>query len=124
MTSHLSPVKTLSYWHRPHTSKTKLPILFIHGIGIGLYPYVKFLAELNLKDGLDGDDDVGIIAVELMPVSFRITHAALEKDQICDEIRQIVARHGWKDFVLVSHSCVPFLSSFRPDIEWELMISG
>lgn len=30
-----SPSKTISYWFRPHTSKTKLPIVFIHGIGIG-----------------------------------------------------------------------------------------
>ena len=45
-----SPSSTLTYWHREHTSKTRLPILFIHGIGIGLYPYVNFLAEVNEDD--------------------------------------------------------------------------
>lgn len=101
LTTYHSPVQTLSYWHRPHTSKTKLPILFIHGIGIGLYPYVNFLAELRQEDE---DGEVGIIALELMPVSFRITHAALTKDDMCDEIRQILAKHGWEQFVLVTHS--------------------
>ncbi|KAI9709863.1 MAG: hypothetical protein M1812_007571 [Candelaria pacifica] len=83
----------------------KLPILFVHGIGIGLYPYVNFLSELNEKGVKDClDDDVGIIALEIMPISFRITHAAVEKDEMCQEIRQILAKHGWDRFVLVSHS--------------------
>lgn len=28
----------LSYWYRPHRSTTKLPILFLHGIGVRLSP--------------------------------------------------------------------------------------
>ena len=93
------------YWHRPHTSKSRLPILFIHGIGIGLYPYVNFLAQLNHKmEGNDAEGDVGIIAIEIMPVSFRITHAALEKDEMCREILSVLKKHGWEKVVLVSHS--------------------
>ena len=30
-----SSEKHVSYWYRPHTSKKRLPIVFIHGIGIG-----------------------------------------------------------------------------------------
>lgn len=56
-----SPVKNLSYWYRPHTSKKKLPILFLHGIGIGIYPYVKVLSEIAAAES-----DVGIIVVEYM----------------------------------------------------------
>lgn len=97
-----SPAKHLSYWHRPHTSKTKLPIVFIHGIGIGLYPYVEFLAELNKYD--DPEDQIGVIAVEIMPVSFRMTHPVLDKDVLCSELHKIIEKHGWLDFVLVSHS--------------------
>ncbi len=108
LSRHQSPAKRLTYWHRPHTSRNKLPILFIHGIGIGLYPYVNFLSELNEKGVKDDlDDDVGIIALEIMPVSFRITHAAVEKDEMCQEIRQILAKHGWDKCVLISHSLVP-----------------
>jgi hypothetical protein len=57
-----SPVKHLTYWHRPYTSKTRLPILFIHGIGIGLYPYTNFLRVLNTRGDEGYDGDVGIIA--------------------------------------------------------------
>jgi pimeloyl-ACP methyl ester carboxylesterase len=102
-----SPAKHLTYWHRKHTSKTKLPILFIHGIGIGLYPYAKFLSDLNSAEGLDGsstDDQVGVIAIEIMPISFRITHPALPKSEMCAEIKAILTYHGWNKVVLVSHS--------------------
>ena len=105
--SYKSPAKHLTYWHREHTSKNRLPVLFIHGIGVGLYPYTNFLGEL-VKEGkgaaLDDDGDVGVIALEIMPVSSRITHSALEKDVMVREIHDIVKYHGWDKFVLVSHS--------------------
>lgn len=50
------------------------------------------------------DDQVGIIAIELMPVSFRITHEALGKEEICDEIQAILKHHGFAKYVLVAHS--------------------
>ena len=100
-----SPSKTLTYWHRPHTSKKSLPILFIHGIGIGLYPYINFLADLNAQDTEDSlDGQVGVIALEIMPVSFRITGEAMLKDQMSEEIHCILNAHGWNKCVLVSHS--------------------
>ncbi|GIZ36784.1 hypothetical protein CKM354_000025100 [Cercospora kikuchii] len=100
-----SPVKHLSYWHRPHTAKDRLPVLFIHGIGIGLYPYVEFLHEL--KDEVNdehGQGQVGVIALEIMPVAFRVTHSALSKDDMCKEINAILVHHGWDKFVLIGHS--------------------
>jgi len=102
--THVSPAKTLSYWHRPHTSKTRLPVLFIHGIGIGLYPYVPFLTRIQEQDENCSDGHIGIIALEIMPVSFRITTQALQKDVMCAEINAIVKAHGWDKFVLISHS--------------------
>lgn len=102
LTRRESLAKHTSYWHRPHTSKTRLPVVFIHGIGIGLYPYIDFLAELN--DNANPDDQIGVIAVELMPISFRITHQVLDKDVLCSEIHEIIKHQGWSDFVLVSHS--------------------
>ncbi|TIA20437.1 hypothetical protein D6C80_02436 [Aureobasidium pullulans] len=101
-----SPSDILTYWHRPHNSKTRLPIVFVHGIGIGLYPYVDLLGEIN-KDlkGTDSDDEsVGIIAIEIMPISFRLTGQALLKQEMCAEIDKILKLHGWDKFVLISHS--------------------
>ncbi|RKK97089.1 hypothetical protein BFJ70_g17626 [Fusarium oxysporum] len=67
-----SHANSLTYWHRPHTSKTRLPILFIHGIGVGLYPYINFLADINAHDaGNSSDGQVGIIAIEIMSICRR-----------------------------------------------------
>ena len=102
---HTSPARRLTYWHRPHRSKFRRPILFIHGIGIGLYPYTNFLSEINRNySGLDDDGQVGIIAIELMPISFRLTGSPMESSELCGEVLKILRQHGWRDVVLVSHS--------------------
>ena len=87
-------------------------MLFIHGIGIGLYPYVNFLSQINRLDAKPGGDgDIGIIAIEIMPVSFRITGAALKKHQMCNEILKILRHHGWHECILASHSYGSVISS-------------
>ncbi|KAI9845863.1 MAG: hypothetical protein M1838_001518 [Thelocarpon superellum] len=112
LSTYRSPVQNLTYWHRPHTSNVRLPVLFIHGIGIGLYPYANFLRLLNEAKMLEGDDvEVGIIALELMSVSSRITHPALEKDVMVREIQLIAEHHGWNKFILVSHSYGSIIST-------------
>lgn len=65
--------------------------------------------ELNSTKGIEStkpDDQVGILALEIMPVSFRLTHAALERVALCKEIQQIITNHFGpsQKFVLVSHS--------------------
>ncbi|KAF5866534.1 hypothetical protein ETB97_011419 [Aspergillus alliaceus] len=50
------------------------------------------------------DGEIGVIALEIMPVSSRITHPALSKDDMVSEIHSIVEHHRWGRFVLVSHS--------------------
>ncbi len=100
-----SPAKRLSYWYRPHTSKSRRPVLFIHGIGIGLYPYTSFLSEINGSyQVLDDGCEVGIIAIEIMPISFRLTGAPMGSSEMCGEVLKILRHHGWSEVVLVSHS--------------------
>jgi hypothetical protein len=50
------------------------------------------------------DGELGVIAIEIMPISFRITGQALGKNEMCGEIQNILRIHGWDKFVLVSHS--------------------
>lgn len=112
LSTYRSPVKHLTYWYRPHSSKTRLPVLFIHGIGIGLYPYTNFLRDLNgAREAGQNNAEVGIIALEIMPVSSRITYPALEKDVMVREIQAIVKHHGWSRFILVSHSYGSIIST-------------
>ncbi|KAI9836584.1 MAG: hypothetical protein M1819_001216 [Sarea resinae] len=108
-----SPSEKLTYWHRPHSSRTRLPVLFLHGIGVGLFHYTAFLRELDLKGKGSEEDsgDVGIIALEIMPVSSRITYPALEKDVMVREVVTIVKKHGWSKFILVGHSYGTIIST-------------
>ena len=47
---------------------------------------------------------MGVIAVEIMPISSRITHPMPGKQEMCADIHAILKYHGWDKFVLVSHS--------------------
>ncbi|KAI0150094.1 hypothetical protein F4776DRAFT_604527 [Hypoxylon sp. NC0597] len=102
----------LSYWHRPHTATDKLPVLFLHGIGVGLYTYVPFLTRLNSESGGEhGQGQIGIIAIEILPISFRLTGAPLSRLEFLRQIVTILDAHGWDRFVLVSHSYGSALAS-------------
>ncbi|KAF9481942.1 hypothetical protein BDN70DRAFT_991545 [Pholiota conissans] len=57
------------YWYRPHTSTSKRPIVFLHGIGIGLYPYIPFFRSIT--SGFDSD--VGIVLPEMMSICMHMT---------------------------------------------------
>ncbi|KAF4977131.1 hypothetical protein FZEAL_6319 [Fusarium zealandicum] len=97
-----SPASKLSYWHRPHTAKDKLPVVFFHGIGIGLWTYARFLAGLHETE--DGEGSVGVIAIELLPISFRLTPTIPEKAEFLSQMTTILEHHCWDKFALVSHS--------------------
>ncbi|KAK0725237.1 hypothetical protein B0H67DRAFT_479928 [Lasiosphaeris hirsuta] len=99
-----SPSASIGYWFRPHRSTTRFPVLFIHGIGVGLWPYTKFLTELAASP--DDGGDVGILALEILPVSTRLTSPLLTRTEFLSHLATILDAHpGWRDgFVLVSHS--------------------
>lgn len=99
-----SPAAHLAYWHSPHTSKTRLPILYIHGIGV-LHTYLQFFAELKQTNYTEcKDGSIGVIVLDLMPISFRMTDTALPADEIGAEIRSILDTHGWNKFTLLANS--------------------
>ena len=100
---HASPVPQLSYWYRPHTAKDKLPVVFFHGIGIGLWPYARFLYDIykgNKKD----EGEIGVIAVELLPISFRLYSQMPSRIELLDQVMAILDHHHWNDVTLISHS--------------------
>ncbi|KAG9098387.1 hypothetical protein FS749_003919 [Ceratobasidium sp. UAMH 11750] len=73
--SEASPSKALSYWYRPPSpSESRIsdrrftPLLFLHGIGIGLFPYVPLLRGYS-KD----HSDVPILVPEILSISSRLT---------------------------------------------------
>ena len=108
-----SPAAALSYWIRPHTSKTRLPILYIHGIGIGLIPQVGFLRELDaaLNSHNPRDGEVGILAIEVLEVSSRLTNSVPTRQEFVQQLKKILDFHSYDRFVLASHSYGSVLST-------------
>lgn len=102
-TKHKSSSKQLSYWHRPHTSTTRLPVLFIHGIGAGMRTYTGFFSDF-IQEDTAGDGQTGIIAIELMQISMRMTKGMPSRSKLLAEILKILQRHGWSKFVIMGHS--------------------
>lgn len=100
-----SEAPSLPYWYREHTAKDRLPVLLIHGISIGIYAYVDLLAELSSRNEKQPDDgDIGIIALEITSISAHISPQAVTTEALLSGIQNILAAHGWHDFVLVGHS--------------------
>nr|POF07170.1 hypothetical protein CFP56_31794 [Quercus suber] len=112
--SRRSPAKRLSYWLRPHTSKTRLPVLFLHGLGIGLYPNAGFIHELDLalnSTSAKDDGQVGIMVVEILPISSRLTHAIHTRQEFLEQLTQVLDAHDYRRFVLACHSYGSVLTS-------------
>lgn len=104
-----SPARNLSYWYRAHTSKTRLPVIYIHGIGVGLIAQIAFLRELDQKLNGDAtlaekDGEVGILALEILQISSRLAQPILRREDFLAEFTQIVDACGFNRFVVCSHS--------------------
>ncbi|KAJ8113863.1 hypothetical protein ONZ43_g5050 [Nemania bipapillata] len=102
-------VSQLSYWYRPHTAKDKLPLVFLHGIGIGLWPYTRYLSNIN--EASTKDDQIGIIALEYLPVSARLTNAPLSQTLFLSQMTLLLETHGWDQFAVLGHSLGPRIQS-------------
>ncbi|KAF5320656.1 hypothetical protein D9758_018218 [Tetrapyrgos nigripes] len=88
-----SATEHFSYWYRPHKSADKDPV-------IGLYPYIPFL-----KDLIDSDPDLGILCIEILPISMRITSKAIPHRQaMLDAIYTTMASLQLHNAVLAAHS--------------------
>lgn len=104
----------IGFWYRPHTARNARPVVFMHGIGVGLWPYTPFLDEIGrpagsaTRSGGQDDGQIGVIVPELLPISTRLTDPLLRREAFVKELRDIleVQAPEWLEdgFVLVSHS--------------------
>ncbi|THH33144.1 hypothetical protein EUX98_g1045 [Antrodiella citrinella] len=89
----------ISYWYRPHKSTTKRPIVFLHGIGIGLWPYCPYFSEI-----IAADPDVGIIAIESLNISMHMSPPPLDREEFLAALTNILDFHGMDQIVVSGHS--------------------
>ncbi|PVH90175.1 hypothetical protein DM02DRAFT_722590 [Periconia macrospinosa] len=92
----------LSYFCRPHKSKTHRPIVFIHGLGIGVSIYIPFFLMLP--------KDVGILGIEFLPVTSHITDGMPVADDLVRDIRDVISQQMTSDFVFVGNSYGTFIT--------------
>ena len=79
------------------------------GLQIGLFAYV-----LLIRDILLSDKDVGVVIVEVLPISMRIiplTGPDWRPRDFCDGLHEILRAHSMEQFVLIGHSYGTFLSA-------------
>ncbi|TRM61261.1 hypothetical protein BD626DRAFT_538215 [Schizophyllum amplum] len=89
-----------SYWYRKGAqSSTTLPILFVHGIGIGMYPYIPFLNDLIKRD-----PGQSILVLELLPICMHITDPLPPRETSLAAIRNLLDTLGISRVVLAAHS--------------------
>jgi len=82
-------------------------VVYIHGIGVGLHPYVEFLHEIDraTNNGHDKDDQVGIISIEVLQISSRLTHSMSTRAEFLTQVTKLLDQeYGFHHFVLISHS--------------------
>ncbi|MCJ1379405.1 hypothetical protein MMC17_002506 [Xylographa soralifera] len=71
------------------------------------------MKEFNeASDAESEDGTIGFIALEIMPISFRLTHAFQERQEMCDEILTILKYEKWTRFVLMSQSYGTIISTY------------
>jgi pimeloyl-ACP methyl ester carboxylesterase len=78
-----------------------------------MYAQVDLLLYINSVKNDTDDGNLGIIAVEVMPISSRIGPTALSAGETRDEIKKILDAYGWDEFVLVGHSYVRHFKDTR-----------
>jgi len=57
-----------------------------------------------MKQDAAADGQTGMIALEIMAISMRITRSCLPRKEMLAEILNILDHHGWERFVIAAHS--------------------
>jgi len=107
--------KTLSYQYRPGMEPSKEPLVFIHGLGVGVLPYEGFIRKL-LEKTLDESSSLygrSILLVELHAVSQRLAPPELHRDDFVNDMREIMATLGFSNGgIIMGHSYGSFATSW------------
>ncbi|KAJ3023904.1 UNVERIFIED_CONTAM: hypothetical protein HDU68_008412 [Siphonaria sp. JEL0065] len=83
----------------PPSTQQPLPIVFFHGIGCGLFPYAKFIAQLA-----KAAPTTTIFLVELPHVAMRFVDHVPSMEQTVAEVESMLDQFGFKSAMVVGHS--------------------
>lgn len=100
---HGSGCDTLSYahWRNPDPGARGRPVVFVHGLGVGLLPYASLLRRLRALPSAPRH----VFAVELRHISLRVDEPVPRSDSVVHAIESMLRRHGASGgAVFVGHS--------------------
>ncbi|KAG1451125.1 hypothetical protein G6F46_010283 [Rhizopus delemar] len=104
----------VGYWSG-HTTSPEVPLVFIHGVGVGLLGYVDFLHQLLTQSGRRP-----VFLVELPYVSMRLVDHVPSATETVKAIEGMLNRFGYTKAVFVSHSLgtgvASWVSRFAPHL--------
>lgn len=109
-----TPRDHLAYWVRgDETATEKTPIVFAHGIGVGLLPYARFVESL-----VKADPDRPVVLLELPAISTALVSAPMAQGAVLAE--EVRAALGNRECVFVAHSfgstLAAYLAKFQPHL--------
>lgn len=97
------------------------PIVFLHGVGWGLFPYIRFLQML-----FNQASSHPIILMEFDFISLRFCWRASEVDAAAHAVAEFVRQHNWSQACIVGHSYGTFVASLicqmHPDMVQSLVL--
>merc|ERR1711862_277637 len=98
--------------HGKPTTPHELPVVFIHGLGVGLTPYLPFIKRIA--------DMRELFVVELPEVAQTGSELVLPPSAMAEEIAAMLAAHGHSRACFIGHSygtaVLSWIIRSRPDI--------
>ncbi|KFM26926.1 hypothetical protein F751_4987 [Auxenochlorella protothecoides] len=85
-------------------SAAQLPIVFLHGVGFGVLPYLHFLRAI-----VKSHPGHPLLLVEVPHVSLRLCWQAAEVDEVARALAAALERHGFSRAVVMGHSYGTFM---------------
>jgi pimeloyl-ACP methyl ester carboxylesterase len=104
-TTSIRDEEKVTYWYRPPVrdtcqTTTPEPIMFIHGLGGGLAPFLMFIAKILFKSGRD----TPVYLLDMPHLSMRLCARAPSIPETARAIESALIRHGHQRAVLIGHS--------------------
>lgn len=87
-------------------NEEKVAIVFFHGVGFGVLPYLHFILDL-----MKACPQTPFVVLEMPHVALRLCREALEVDEVSDSAIEAIKGLGYKKACFIGHSYGTFVTS-------------